>query len=259
MKARIATLAATFMLGVSATPAVAAVCEDPLSAAMANWPPYQINADSGWKGIEVDFLNELTERMGCQWEVKEMPWSRGLKMIEQGKVDVGTEAGITEERQEFANFSDPYVNFQSSLWVSASDDTNYDSLKDFLEQGNKLRIKRGFEYGDKVNEMVRETYADQVSAGDNLQQNVKMLAAGRTDGTLGNPFVVGYQAKQAGVADKVQKGVTIQSEPMHIMFSKKSVTQETIEAANKAIAEMKKDGTIVEIVKKHTGTTIETP
>jgi len=257
MKARIATVAATLIAGFAAQNAVAAVCEDPLRVAWNEWPPYMMAGENGPKGIDPDILREVADEMGCQIKWKKMPWKRTQLMIEKGNVDVGTQANINDERKKYANFSDPYMKFQSALWKKTSDDNNYDSLEDFLSKGKKLRVLRGFEYGEKVDALINEKYKGQISKADSIKTNAKMLAAGRADGTLGNPFVVGYQAKQAGVVDKIEQSATIQSSPVHFMLSKKSVPQEEIKAMNKAIAKLKENGTIQTIVKEYTGTTIQ--
>ncbi|SDG28919.1 polar amino acid transport system substrate-binding protein [Limimonas halophila] len=257
MKARIATVAATLIVGFSAHTAAAGACEDPLKPAWNNWPPYMMPGDDGPKGIDPDILRAVAEEMGCEISWQKMPWKRTKLMLKKGQVDIGTQANINEKRKKYANFSDPYMKFQSALWKRSSDNTEYSSLEDFLSKGKKLRVLRGFEYGENVDSLINKKYKDQIAKADSIKINAKMLAAGRADGTLGNPFVVGYQAKQAGVVDKIEQSVTIQSSPVHFMLSKKSVPQNEIKAMNKALAKLKENGTIQNIVKKYTGTTIQ--
>jgi len=243
--------------GAISTSALPSVCNDPLTASFSRWPPYNMKTKDGWAGIDIDILKMIGEKIGCEVAPKKMPWTRGKFLIEHGEIDLGMHAGITEERQKYADYSDAYMKFQSSLWVRKSSREDYDSLAAFLRDGNMLAIKEGYEYGEDTNKLIRESYPDQVVSGKNLRVNVRVLARGRVDGMLGTPFVVEYRAREEGVGDQIEQRLVVQSEPMHVMVSEKSVSQAELDAINEAIATLKEEGKIQQVVKEYTGTTMQ--
>jgi len=259
MKNHLTTLAMTATFTFAAHAASAAVCEDPLTIGWGSYPPFQIEADGGDgpKGIDADVMAEISEITGCEIEWKKRPFKRQLTEVEQGSLDAAAALAKSEDRSEYAKWGGPYVPFNSNLWVNSEVSGSFEDLEAFLDAGHKLGIVRGYEYPGKTKSILdKEAYQDQIRRHDGDETNIKLVAAGRTDGTLGNNFVLGYIAQQEGVADKVtQTDVNVFGDPAYFMFSKKSVSDETVSAINNAIAQLKEDGTIQQIVKEYTGTT----
>lgn len=140
------------------------------------------------------------------------------------------------------------------MWVSANHDGNYSSLKSFLEAGNSIGVARGFTYGEETDKLLKsDKYKDQVKQNNKVVLNIRMTAAQRVDGTIGNRYTIGYQAKQNGVRGKIRAtDAIVQSSPVHILWSEESVPNDVIKAWDKAIVKLRKNGTFQDIVDKYT-------
>jgi polar amino acid transport system substrate-binding protein len=255
MKARIAalTFAATAMTATSAM--AAGSCDATIKVGYTDWPPFQIpQKDGPPKGIDIDIHRALEEIHGCEIKFKKEPWKRTLRGLKKGSTDVANTANKSPEREKYGNFSASYLPYKAVLFQQAGDDRSFESLTDFLDKGNKLSIVIGYDYGDKTNKIVKmDKYADQINEVKNPKLSVRLVAAGRVDGTIGNRYTLGYTARENNVVSKIRATDTIiQSEPVFFMFSKKSVSQDVIDHFNTAIKKLKDQGRIQEIVNKYT-------
>ena len=249
--------AITLLATLVATPGLAAeVCERPLNIGHEEWAPFEFSGNGETlKGINVEIHKAIAEKTGCDITWVKSPWKRLLRQVEQGELDVANTASITEERSAYANFSTSYLSYEAVLFLGADDTAQYDSLRAFMDAGNDIAIARGYAYGDEADTLLaKDQYADQVEVMNKPELSVRMVAAGRIDGTIGNRYTLGYTAREDGVADKIRATDTVvQSDPVHFMFSKESVPQKVIDAYDEAITELKADGTIQKIVDDYTG------
>jgi polar amino acid transport system substrate-binding protein len=241
----------------AASPALAGpVCERPISIGYEDWPPFEIPAEGGEPtGINPDIHRALAEITGCEIKWIKAPWKRVLRKVESGDLDIANTASVTEERSQYANFSTSYLDYEAILFLHSDDTASYGSLRDFMDAGESLGIALGYSYGNEADSLLaEEAYKGQVQELKSPALTTKLLAAGRIDGTIGNRYTLGYTARENGVRDDLRATNTVvQTDPVHFMFSKESVSQTVIDGFNKAIEQLKADGTIDKIVAKYTG------
>jgi len=229
------------------------VCQAPLTQGWEPWPPYQIARDGAPTGVDIEIVAAIADRMGCDIDYREMPWSRLLDSIAAGKVDFTVQANYTEERAEFAYYSEPYLPYQTRLIVDAGGRTDYESLKAFLAEGNTIGIVQGYDYGDDANALLdRDRFDGQVVESYSVGAHVKPLVRGRVDGVIAERFVFAHEASQAGVRDAIAiTDVTVTSAQTHAIFSRESTSKATVDAFNDAMAEVKADGTFDAIIRRY--------
>ena len=96
-------------------------CSSPLRVGFDDWPPYHYYQQEGarreLRGFAVDYLNAVSNRLGCRLVYVERPWKRGLHDLERGRLDIVMEAYFADERARYAWFSIPYNPGRTSLWV----------------------------------------------------------------------------------------------------------------------------------------------
>lgn len=254
MRATLSTALATAFVALTVSTASAEPCPDPIKVGWEHWPPFNISDGESVKGIDPDILRAVAEEAGCEVNFQEVPWKRLLRGIETGKMDLAMAANKTPERSKYAVFSDNYLPYQATLWVSSDDETTYKSLEDFLKKGNRLGAESGATFGEKADRILNmDDYKDQIKFNNSSKLNIRMLASGRLDGLLENGITAGYMAKEEGLRDKIRKTEVVpQNAHIRYMLSKKTTSEETIDALNQAIAHLKNDGTIDEIVLKYT-------
>jgi polar amino acid transport system substrate-binding protein len=133
----------------------------------------------------------------------------------------------------------------------AGKEGEYSSLADFFEKGGKLGTIREYAYGGDFNDL-KDKYGSQIDDTDSQESNLKKLAAGRIDATLGEVFVVSEDIKRLGFGDKVvASNVIISSDASYIMFSKKSVPEEFVTAFSEQMQAIKDSGEFDTITAKY--------
>lgn len=225
-----------------ATPVFA--CDRTLTVGFTDWPPFERKAPDGPKGINIRILKALGEHTGCRFEWRQYPWKRTLREIRKGEVDMTTTANKTPERKLYARFSAAYLPYEAVLFLESDDSKDYKDVRAFLQSGKKLAVIEEYTYGSQTDALIAsEPFRDQVYATYNAEESVRALAHGRVDGTIGNRYTLAYAAKQQGVLDEIRMTDTVvQREPVHFMFSKKSVPERIVRTFDKAIRALKADG-----------------
>ncbi|MTI04310.1 amino acid ABC transporter substrate-binding protein [Roseibium denhamense] len=222
-----------------------------LIAGASDYRPYQKVEGDTITGMDFEVLGAVLGKMGCSLEVQSLPWARHLKGVEDGSVDIASPVSKTAEREAFATFSEPYVDAQEVLFVTPGSETSYPSLSAFFESGGKLGVIREYAYGGDFASL-QENYPDQIDDTDSLESNLKKLAAGRIDATLGETYVVSEEIKRLGLSDKVVASETvISSDATYFMFSSTSVPEDFVAAFSAEMQAMKESGEFDSLTSKY--------
>ena len=211
-------------------------------ATNATFPPYEMTTDAGdIEGIDVETAQAIADKLGLELQIDDMDFDAALLSVQQGKADIAM-AGVTvtDERKAVMDFSDSYATgIQSIIVPEGSDIASPDDLA-----GKKIGTQRGTtgfiycsdDYGD-----------DNVIGFDDGATAVQNLLAGKVD-----CVVIDNVPAQEYV--KANAGLTIldteyANEDYAIGLAKDNTALQ--EALNKALAELKADGTIQSIIDKY--------
>ena len=210
-------------------------------ATNATFPPYEMTTDSGEiEGIDVDTAKAIAEKLGLELQIDDMDFDAALLSVQQGKADI-VMAGVTvtDERKAVMDFSDSYATgIQSIIVPNDSDIASPDDLA-----GKKIGTQRGTtgyiycsdDFGD-----------DAVVAYDNGLTAVQALNNGQVDAVvIDNAPAKEYVAANPGL--KVLD-TSYAEEDYAIGMAKGSALED---AVNKALEELKADGTLQAIVDKY--------
>lgn len=207
----------------------------------AAFPPYEMVADDGsFEGIDVEVAGAIAEKLGLELVVDDMDFDAALLAVQQNKSDI-VMAGVTvtEDRQLVMNFSDSYATGVQVVIVKEGSDVTLDNLGEKMigtQRGTTGYIYTSDDYGD-----------DHVTAYDNGASAVQALINGQVD-----CVVIDSAPAEAFVA--ANAGLTIldteyANEDYAIGLAKDNTALQ--EALNKALAELKADGTIQSIIDKY--------
>ena len=210
------------------------------------YPPFEYYDTDGTTpiGVDMELAAALGEKLGCEVEIVNTGWDGIFAGLSKGDYDVIISAvTITPERLLDFDFSDPYIeNWQSivvmadgavkpaslselaGLRVGYQEDTTSDIfLTDFIDK-NGIQVNT-FEYATVMN-----AYDD--------------LAAGRLDAVVSDSTVA---AKYIADAKYERSWIQTEGEPelFGVCMPKGSTELQT--AVNKALAEIKADGTLDKI------------
>ena len=212
------------------------------------YPPFENVVNGVTEGFDIDMMTAVGEKLGYEIEFKTFKFDGLIAGLQAGtEFDmVASAMTITEERAQAIDFSDPYINSNQSLAVAADSSVmDVDGLKD----GDRV----GVQSGTTGEIWAKENLAPKgivVTPYDDTLAAFGALGAGDIVGVINDaPIsqdVVKDPARKAKVVAEIPTG-----EQYGFAFSKEST--ELRDAVNGALAELKADGTYVEIYKKWFG------
>ena len=210
-------------------------------ATNATFPPYEMTTDSGEiEGIDVDTAKAIAEKLGLELQVDDMEFDAALLSVQQGKADlVMAGVTVTDERKAVMDFSDSYATgIQSIIVPNDSDIASPDDLA-----GKKIGTQRGTTGYIYCSDDFGE---DSVVAYDSGLTAVQALNNGQVDAVvIDNAPATEYVAANPGL--KVLD-TSYAEEDYAIGMAKGSALED---AVNKALEELKADGTLQAIVDKY--------
>jgi putative amino-acid transport system substrate-binding protein/putative amino-acid transport system permease protein len=209
--------------------------------------PYTFkNKDSKLDGFEVDVWNEIGKRIGYKPEFVAASFSGLFGMLDTGKIDtIANEITITDQRKAKYLFSDPYVYSGAQLMVKKGNES-IKTLEDL--KGKKIGVSLGSNYEqiiknfDKNNEIKVVTYDND----GGMRQDV---ALGRTDAMMDDK-VSALAVVQENKLPLQLAGKDVQPLENAFPFVKNDENKAVVEKVNKALADMRADGTLEKISKK---------
>ena len=238
----VASSAASSEAASSAAAALSTVEAGKLTMATnATFPPYEMTTDSGEiEGIDVDTAKAIAEKLGLELQIDDMDFDAALLSVQQGKADI-VMAGVTvtDERKAVMDFSDSYATgIQSIIVPNDSDIASPDDLV-----GKKIGTQRGTTGYIYCSDDFGE---DSVVAYDSGLTAVQALNNGQVDAVvIDNAPATEYVAANPGL--KVLD-TSYAEEDYAIGMAKGSALEDAI---NKALEELKADGTLQSIVDKY--------
>jgi len=212
------------------------------------WPPY---ADEGLpqQGLALDLVTTALQRAGHQTEVRVDSLDRILEGGKIGVYDVFATPWYSDERNEFLEFSEPYLESRIRFIKRKDKQIEFNSLRDL--KGMMIGVVRDYAYDDGFN-----ASRDLIKISErNLVQNLLKLTQNRLDLTLDDELVLTYEINR--YMPSSMKELEMLPRPLavrgvHIGVSRENPAHAQIVADfDKAIVEMKKDGTYDRIVAKH--------
>lgn len=236
----------------------AGFCDKPLLMGWDDYSPYQQEVNKQLQGMDIDLAKLLAQELGCAITFKKLPWARHLGEVKSGTVDLASSASLNAERQEYAYFSDHYLQTGVVLYVRTADLANY-KFSRILDLKNypkfQLGAITGYDYGHDFRVLSEDpSFQSNIQYADNLPQNIKKLANKRINGTLEDQYVFASGVKNLGlnIAD-FSETVSSGKDKVYFMISKKSKSPEFVTAFNAALKKIQESNEWKEILKKYTG------
>jgi cystine transport system substrate-binding protein len=216
------------------------------------YPPFNFRDEHGeLTGYDVDIARAIAQKMGAKPEFTTVEWSGLLGGLQAGKYDViVNQVAATDKRREVFDFSDPYVMSAAQLIVRADDTRPWRSLDDL--KGRKVGVSQGSNYA----ELAKSVAGAQVRIYPGAQEYLQDLAERRIDVALNDSLLVPYlqqktklPIKGAAFVGKVEQNA--------IPFAKGNPKFKA--AIDKALEDMKADGTFQRISQKWFGRDVSKP
>lgn len=241
-----ALISLSFLQGAFAAPPV-------LSVGWDDYEPYQIAAQGGSPGIDLDLARAILEQAGYGVKFVQMPWVRQLKSVETGELDIALDASVTDERSVFADFTVPYRKDRAALIALATLKASPAALKDLVGSKSKIGVVKDSVYSGDFETLSKDpafvSLLDPVVDG---KTNLNKLAAGRIPFIIDDPAVIAYQVKALHLPE-VRVVLPVEYDDVSVMVSKKTAAANAglMDKLNKAIALLEKNGTFKSVYAKY--------
>lgn len=212
------------------------------------YAPFTFHDSTGkLTGFDVEVAEEVAKRLGVKAEFIETKWDGMFAGLDAKRFDaIVNEVSIRPDRLEKYDFSDPYIVSKAVLIVNEDNG----EIKDFADLKGK---KAAQSLTSNLADIARENGAEIVQI-DGFNQAIDILTSGRADATINDSLsFLDLKKQKPELAIKV---VAEQQDAaqMGIMFNKGN--EELVDAVNKALSEMKADGTYLQISEKWFGTDV---
>lgn len=210
-------------------------------ATNAQFPPYEYYDGKDIIGIDADIAKAIADKMGLELKIEDMEFDSIITAVSTGKADLGL-AGMTvdPDRQKNVDFSDPYATGVQVIIVKEdSTIAKPDDLK-----GKKI----GVQLATTGDQYATDDYGkDSVVQYNKGSDAVMALTQGQVDAVIiDNEPAKSYVEANKGLKILDTKYVT---ENYAACISKDNTG--LTKAVNKALAELKADGTLQKIVDKY--------
>ena len=212
----------------------------------AAFPPYEMTDDNGnFIGIDVEIAKAVAEKLGLELVIDDMEFDAALLAVQQNKSDiVMAGVSVTADRQKVMEFSDSYATGVQVVIVKEGSDVTMDNLGDKMI--GTQRGTTGYIYASDTPE--NGGYGeDHVTAYDNGAVAVQALMNGQVDCVIIDKApAMEYVKANPGL--KLLEGSWV--EEQYAIGIDKGNTK-LLEDVNKALGELKADGTIQKIIDKY--------
>ncbi len=164
-------------------------------AADLEFPPVEYVDENGvFKGVAIDYLNELSERLGVTFEIsKQFNWATSVEMVKDRELDMFSAAAPTISRKEYSTFTDPYL--QLPLVIFALDNVPYiDGIAGL--KGKKVAIVENY----AVTENIRAgNWGLELVEVKTVAEGIELLNAQEVDAYIGSILVTGQTLREKGL------------------------------------------------------------
>lgn len=216
------------------------------------FPPFNYKDEKGQlTGFDVDVAAALAAKLGVKADFTTNEWTGLLAGLQAGKYDVVVnQVSATDERRKTFDFSGPYVVSSPQLIVRANETRPLATPADL--KGKTIGVGQGSNFADLARKIDGVTVKTYPGSTEYLQD----LAAGRIDAALNDSLMIPYLAQKTKLP--VKAGAPLGAvESNAIPFRKGNPKFQA--ALDKALADIKADGSFAKISQKWFGRDVSKP
>jgi L-cystine transport system substrate-binding protein len=244
LAAAAALLAAVSIVGCSSDPAES----DTLRVGTeGTYSPFSYQGpDGNLTGYDVEVAQAVAAKLGKKVEFVQTPWDAIFAGLEAKRFDlVANQVTINDERRAKYDLSEPYTVSEGVI-VTRADDTSITSLAD-------LRGKTTAQSATSNWAQVARDAGANVEAVEGFVQAIQLLKDRRVDATVNDTLAVGEYQRQNNDAGIKIAGTTGDTSEQAFAARKDSGL---IPEVNRALGELRADGTLKGISEKYFGSDV---
>ncbi len=221
---------------------------EPLRLVANAWAPYTDHRLLN-NGLASDLVSTALQRAGYDSEYVEVPWARAIRGLRQDQYDVVISAWYSEERTAYGAFSAPYLSNRVRLLERKGSHIAFRRIQDLYPY--RVAVVRDYAYAPAfdADEKLRRVPVR------SFEVAASMLAAGRVDLAVEDEYAAGFHFSRS--LRSLRAGLEFLSPPLsenglHILVRRSLKNYaEIIEGFDRAIEEMKADGSYERLIDRH--------
>ncbi|WP_108649384.1 substrate-binding periplasmic protein [Dongshaea marina] len=228
-----------------------------VSLTTLTWEPY-IGKSMPGNGYVFELVHQAFTRAGYQVNIDFLPWARALKYARAGVADGIFPEYYGEERKKDFVFSAPFPGGPVGFYKRQNSPIQF-KTDPRVDQAQALKELSQYRFGVVRGYINTKTFdeAEYLKKSEAIsdEQNLKKLSHGRIDLIFIDKFVALHLLKNN--LPYLLNGVVfmepeLEKKDLYIAFSKKAEnSQQKLKDFNRALEEMKKDGTLSNIMMQH--------
>ncbi|WP_425711925.1 transporter substrate-binding domain-containing protein [Fictibacillus sp. Mic-4] len=211
----------------------------------ATYPPfsYRDKKTNDIVGYDVDVAKEVAKRLHMKAKFVPTPWANMFSSLDSKRFDmVANQVSIDEKRKQKYDFSTPYTVSGGRVIVNQ----NNNDIKSFNDlKGKTVGTTQGSNYAQAA-----EKAGANVKYYKGIAQVLSDLNVNRIDAAMNDKLFILSELKKTDYKVKAV-GKPFNKQVMGFAFRKGN--EQLVKKVNKALADMKKDGTLAKISKKYFG------
>ena len=211
-------------------------------------PPLRfVDEDGIYKGVVVDYMNQLSLELGIEISTVPYKWEHALEALKNGETDLCDMFSNPEREQHFV-FTDPIYILRTVMVVEADRDCSLDDIH---------TMSVATQEGDYANWYMKEYYPTaKLKYVHDVGEGLKLLIQGEVDAVIGDEPVMLYYADQLDVEEQIATIETaLYEEPVGLALPRSKA--ELVPVLNRAIKNINEKGQLEKIQQKWFG--ISTP
>lgn len=214
-----------------------------------NFPPMGFrNEENQIVGFDIDIANLVAQKLGMELKLQPISWAAKEQELDSGNIDcIWNGFAYNEERAETMTLSNPYISSKNIFVLkSGSTVTKQEELK-----GKKIGIQSGSIQQQDLEETEFAEDIEIVEYGDNLTAFMD-LETGGIDAIFCSSIIGNYLITSKNKDYGTIESTGISEDNVDVVAFKKG-NVELKEKIDKALEELKNDGTLEEISEKWFG------
>ena len=187
------------------------------------------------------FLQYTAKQLGCEISVLPAPvsFARRQRMLAEGEIDVLTLASVREDRLAFAYFSDAYRAETYRVYVRPDSPWKQLDWATLLNTEHTIIAPAGGWFGNQWQKAIPLLIEQhRLQPYHSIDQGLRQLYASppRGEWFMVDELILPYFVRSSGYPMPRPLNLVINSESVHLMFSKRSVPPELVQQFNRQIA-----------------------
>jgi polar amino acid transport system substrate-binding protein len=228
----------------------AAAWAQPLRLAFNELEPWKTRQGGEYRGAYAEIMRELARRVGRPLAFVDCPLKRCLRLLEAGDADLIIGVQQSPERSRYLHYlATPYRRSGSDrvFIVRAGETRRIARYEDLL--GLRIAVKQGTEYFDRFDEDSRLTK----DPAPSNEASLRKLMLGRVDVVLLPEDQALAQLAQMDLRSSVEFAAlrVPDGTPRSIAVSKNSPAFALLPQLERAMREMREDGTLADLYNRH--------